>query len=75
MVKKEVVIKDFKAVQEFNRICSHMDYDLDLNQGRYTVDAKSLMGIFSLDLEKELVLIADTENEAEVEEKFAAFLK
>jgi phosphotransferase system HPr-like phosphotransfer protein len=28
------------------------DFDVDLTSGRYVVDAKSIMGIFSLDLAK-----------------------
>ena len=32
------------------------DYDVDIISGRYAIDAKSIMGIFSLDLSKELTL-------------------
>ena len=52
MVKKNIVLGNVANVQEFNRICGHMDFDVDLAQGKYLVDAKSIMGIFSLDLSK-----------------------
>ena len=32
------------------------DYDFDLVSGRYVIDAKSIMGIFSLDLSKPIDL-------------------
>ena len=62
-------------VQEFNRICGHMDFDVDLAQGKYLVDAKSIMGIFSLDMEKPLELCANTNDEALIDEKFKAFIQ
>ena len=40
-------INDVK--QFVNTVCK-CDYDVDLISGRYAVDAKSIMGIFSLDL-------------------------
>lgn len=75
MVKKVVEILNFNDVQEFNRICSHFDCDMDLSQGKYTVDAKSIMGIFSLNLEKSLELLAYTDDERLVDEKFSKFIK
>ena len=50
------------------------DSDFDLVSGRYVIDAKSIMGIFSLDLSKPLVLNADTEDEQLVRECFADFI-
>ena len=50
MVKRNIVLGNVANVQEFNRICGHMDFDVDLAQGKYLVDAKSIMGIFSLDI-------------------------
>ena len=37
-------------------------YDIDLRSGRFLVDAKSLLGIFSLDLSKPLVLEIHSES-------------
>ena len=56
MVKRNIVLGNVANVQEFNRICGHMDFDVDLAQGKYLVDAKSIMGIFSLDLSKPINL-------------------
>ena len=37
-------------VKDFVNTVSKYDFDVDLTSGRYVVDAKSIMGIFSLDL-------------------------
>ena len=39
-------------VKDFVHIVNQCPYDIDLISGRYIVDAKSIMGIFSLDLTK-----------------------
>ena len=39
-------------VKDFVNIVSKYDFEIDLTSGRYVVDAKSIMGIFSLDLSK-----------------------
>ena len=44
---------------------SKFDYDFDLVSGRYVVDAKSIMGIFSLDLSKPIDLNIHTEEGAD----------
>ena len=38
------------------------DFDIDLVSGRYAVDAKSIMGIFSLDLSKPIELDIHTDD-------------
>ena len=43
-------LKSITEVKEFVRIVNDYPFDVDLSSGRYTVDAKSIMGIFSLDL-------------------------
>jgi hypothetical protein len=45
-------------VQRFNKICSHeFDEEIDLYQNRYIINAKSIMGIFSLNLLEPIVVI------------------
>ena len=43
-------------VKAFVNIANKYPYDLDLKSGRFVIDAKSLLGIFSLDLSKPIVL-------------------
>ena len=50
-----------------------VDYEVDLIQSRYTIDAKSIMGIFSLDLLSPITLIAHTKTPEKLFEKLARF--
>lgn len=52
-------INDVKAF--VNTVCK-CDFDVDLISGRYAVDAKSIMGIFSLDLSKPIKLEAHADD-------------
>ena len=74
MVKRKVRIENMKDVDTFNKLCSKFDCDMDLLSGKYYVHAKSIMGIFSLDLEMPLELVADMEDEKIVDNVFKEFL-
>ena len=74
MVHRKVKLEEINEIQEFNRICFQFDCDMDLVGGKYYVDAKSIMGIFSLNLDLPLELIADTDDEKLVDEKFAKYI-
>lgn len=74
MVRRKVKLEEISEIQEFNRICFQFDCDMDLVGGKYYVDAKSIMGIFSLNLDLLLELIADTDDEKLVDEKFAKYI-
>lgn len=75
MVKLNVKIVSMQDADKFNKICSKFDCDMDLQSGKYYVDAKSIMGIFSLDLSKPLVLNAGTDDEQKIKETFADFIR
>lgn len=49
-------------VKEFVSIVSNYDYEIDLRSGRFVVDAKSILGIFSLDLSKPVILEVHANN-------------
>ena len=44
----------------FVAVAGKYDFDVELKSGRYTVDGKSIMGMFCLDLREELELTAHT---------------
>lgn len=50
-------------VKSFVNDITKFDSDFDLISGRYVIDAKSIMGIFSLDLSKPIDLNIHGENE------------
>ena len=74
MVRRKVKLEEISEIQEFNRICFQFDCDMDLVGGKYYVDAKSIMGIFSLNLDLPLELIADSDDEKLVDEMFAKYI-
>lgn len=57
-MKNELTIKlsTVEEVKDFVNILTRLDAVVDVGHGRYIVDAKSIMGIFSLDLSKNLNL-------------------
>ena len=68
-----IVLKSIVDVKNFVNITNCYDFDIDLESGRYTVDAKSIMGIFSLDLSKPITMHIYTDDAQELEEKIAQF--
>lgn len=47
-----IMLHSINDVKSFVNSVNKYDFDVDLTSGRYVVDAKSIMGIFSLDLSK-----------------------
>lgn len=62
MTKTTVCLQAINDVKEFVNIVMRYNFDIDLVSGRYAVDAKSIMGIFSLDLSKPIQLNAHTDD-------------
>ncbi|MBR2943545.1 MAG: HPr family phosphocarrier protein [Clostridia bacterium] len=50
MKKCTIQLASIKDVREFVDTVTKYEMEIDLSSGRYVVDAKSIMGIFSLDL-------------------------
>ena len=73
---KEMKIKLFtiQQVREFVNNVILQEFDVDLVQGRYVIDAKSIMGIFSLDLLSPIKLIAHSDNADALFERLAKFI-
>lgn len=51
-----ICLNSIEKVKYFVNTITQYDGDFDLSSGRYVIDAKSIMGIFSLDLSKPLKL-------------------
>ena len=58
----QILLNTIDKVKSFNRDILFFDSDIDLVQGRYTVDGKSIMGIFSLNLSEPIKVIIHEEN-------------
>ena len=61
MQKVQISLNSIDRVKSFVNTINQYDYDFDLISGRYVIDAKSIMGIFSLDLSKPIELAIHTE--------------
>lgn len=57
-----IMLSSIDDVKNFVNLVSKCDFDVDLVSGRYVVDAKSIMGIFSLDLSKPIAVEVHGEN-------------
>lgn len=72
----QVLLATVDKVKSFVTLASKQTCDLDLVSGRHVIDAKSIMGVFSLDLSKpiDFVIHLDGEEKAKVEEAFADYI-
>lgn len=52
----KISLNSIDKVKSFVNDITKFDYDFDLVSERYVIDAKSIMGIFSLDLSKPIDL-------------------
>ena len=61
----KISLNSIDKVKSFVNEITKFDYDFDLVSGRYFIDAKSIMGIFSLDLSKPIDLNIHAEDNVE----------
>ncbi|MBQ8527488.1 MAG: HPr family phosphocarrier protein [Lachnospiraceae bacterium] len=57
----QISINTVEKVKSFVNAITRFENDFDLVSGRYVVNAKSIMGIFSLDIRKPICLNINTE--------------
>ena len=74
MQEINIALRDMQSIREFVQAVVLLDYDVDLVQGRYIVDAKSIMGIFALDTLSPITLVAHTDCADDFFEKIAEFI-
>ena len=61
-------------VKNFVRLVNRYPYDMDLRSGRYVVDAKSILGIFSLDLSRPITLEVYNDDCDDLMEEIKSFI-
>ena len=61
----QISLNSIDKVKSFVNAVTQFEFDFDLVSGRYVIDAKSIMGIFSLDLSKPIDLNIHAEDSAE----------
>ena len=62
MTTVNISLDSIDKVKSFVNDITKFDSDFDLISGRYVIDAKSIMGIFSLDLSKPIELSIHSDN-------------
>ena len=62
MKSVKISLQMAQKVKDFVRIVQDYPYEIDLKSDKYVVDAKSILGIFSLDLSKPLVVEIHSDN-------------
>jgi phosphocarrier protein HPr len=73
MVSLNIMLNTINDVKNFVNLVSKYDFEVDLTSGRYVIDAKSIMGIFSLDLAKPIKLDARCGDDAKFLEEIKPF--
>ena len=73
MKEVKIVLSNIQDIRDFVNQVILVDYDVDLVQGRYVIDAKSIMGIFSLDLLSPIEVVAHTDDAVDFFETLAEY--
>ncbi|MDD6662560.1 MAG: HPr family phosphocarrier protein [Lachnospiraceae bacterium] len=56
MLEKKIQLKAFSEVKEFVKAAEKCEYDVDVFYNRVVVDAKSILGVMSMDLTRPLTV-------------------
>ena len=74
MQEMQIKLFTIQEVREFVNLVILVDFEVDLIQGRYLIDAKSIMGIFSLDLSKPIELSIHSDNVTDILNALAPYI-
>lgn len=75
MTSVKIRLSSIQDVRNFvDLVTKYFDVEIDLVSGRYVVDAKSIMGIFSLDLFNPITLNAYTDDAAKLLEDLKPYI-
>ena len=64
--KITLTLNDFNKIKAFEKEVGKFESDIDLVKGRYVIDAKSTIGIFTLDLSAPVDVIIHSDDEDEI---------
>ena len=70
----KISINTISEISKFVETAKTINAELDLKSGRYIVDATSILGILSLDLENPITLVYPVQIYEEVESKFKPWI-
>ncbi|MBQ7677894.1 MAG: HPr family phosphocarrier protein [Lachnospiraceae bacterium] len=70
----KISLNSIDKVKSFVNVISQFDSDFDLISGRYVIDAKSIMGIFSLDLAQPIDLTIHADSDEDILKALDSYL-
>ena len=62
-----VLLNEVDKIKKFTDTVSRFPEDIDIIHGRYVIDAKSIMGIFTLDTSKPVIVRVHSDNDEVVD--------
>lgn len=74
MTSIKVQLKTIDQIHDFVNTISKFNFEIDLCSGRYQVNAKSIMGVCSLDLNQEVFVLAHTDQVESLMEAIKSFI-
>ena len=66
ITKITITLNDFIRIKNFSSEVVKFESDIDLIKGRYIIDAKSTIGIFTLDLSSPVDVVIHSDDEDEI---------
>ena len=67
MFEVSILLNSIDKIKSFSNIITTIDCDIDIMSGHFEIDAKSLVGLLTLDKSKALRLKANTDDEVIIE--------
>lgn len=67
MVKLTINLRNIDGVKLFSRLMDKVGCEVDICSGRYVIDAKSIMGLYTLSLNKDVTLVIHNRTPEEVD--------
>ena len=74
-MEKKIILNSIDKVKDFATKAGHFEENITLQSGRYVVNGKSIMGIFSLDLTQPMDMTIEAKSDERAEEIWAVLNK
>ena len=73
MYTTTIMLSSIEAVKKFVTLTNRYDFPINLTTDKYKIDAKSIMGVFSLDLSKPVTIRVESDDPQDFLEKVKSF--
>ena len=73
MYSTSIMLSSIEAVKKFVTLTNNYNFPINLANDKYKIDAKSIMGVFSLDLSKPLRIEAESDDASDFISKLEPF--